>query len=217
MRRQILAVAGRMLNVLPESLKISNGVIAVPGERSVTIGQIATYALYQEGRQLMTTSAWRIGATPATFAAQGVEVEVDTETGAVRVLNVVNAIDVGRALNPALIENQIHGSVVRALGAALSEELFYDQKGALLTTNLSDYRVFAAPDMPTVQVHLVETDDPFGPFGAKSAASIAFYGIAPAIANAIADALGIRMRQAPFSPERILRAIHAHAHATKKA
>jgi putative selenate reductase molybdopterin-binding subunit len=209
-RRQVLAVAGRMLNALPEALKISNGSISVPDGPQVTIAQVATYALYQEGRQLMTTATWRVAATPATFAVQGVEVEVDTETGVVRVLNAISAVDVGRALNPALLEGQIQGSVVQALGAALSEELLYDQKGLLLSTNLSDYRVFTAPDMPATQVYLVETDDPFGPFGAKAASNIAFYGIAPAIANAIADALGIRMRQVPFSPERVLRAIHAH-------
>lgn len=217
MRRQVQAVAGRMLNALPETLKISNGFIAAPGGQQVTIAQVATHALYQEGRQLMTSAAWRTATTPATFAAQGVEIEVDTETGAIRVLNVVNAIDVGRALNPALIEAQITGSVARALGAALSEELLYDQKGAPLTTNLNDYRTFFAPDMPAIQTYLIETDEPFGPFGAKAASSIAFYGLAPAIGNAIADALGIRMRHAPFSPERVLRAIHAYMHTTKKA
>ncbi|HEX3643679.1 MAG TPA: molybdopterin cofactor-binding domain-containing protein, partial [Ktedonobacteraceae bacterium] len=152
MRRQILAVAGRMLNILPEALKISNGLISGPNGQHVSIEQVAAYALYNDGRQLMTTASWKVQQTPATFAVQGVEVEVDTETGNVRVLNVITAVDVGRAINPLIIEGQIHGSVAQALGATLSEELLYDQKGALLTANLSDYRIYAAPDMPEMQV-----------------------------------------------------------------
>jgi putative selenate reductase molybdopterin-binding subunit len=213
MRRQMLAVAGRMLNTLPEVLKISNGLISGPHGQHVLIEQVAAQALYHEGRQLTTTATWRVQQTPATFAAQGVEVEVDTETGSVRVLNVIAAVDVGRAINPLIIEGQIQGSVAQALGATLSEELLYDQHGALLTANLSDYRIYAAPNMPEMQVYLVRTDDTSGPFGAKVVSTVPLYGIAPAIANAVANALGIRAHHLPLTPERILRVIHAQ---TKK-
>jgi len=194
-------------------LKISNGLISGPNGQQVLIEQISAYALYNDGRQLMTTASWKVQQTPATFAVQGVEVEVDTETGNVRVLNVIAAVDVGRAINPLIIEGQIHGSVAQALGATLSEELLYDQKGALLTTNLSDYRIYAAPDMPEMQVYLVGTDDASGPFGAKVVATVPLYGIAPAIANAVVNALGIRLYHIPLTPERLLRGIHTQ---TKK-
>lgn len=213
MRRQMLAVAGRMLNTLPEVLKISNSHISGPNGQQVLIEQVAAYALYNDGRQLMTTAYWKLQQTPATFAVQGVEVEVDTETGNVRVLNVITAVDVGRAINPLILEGQIQGSIAQALGAALSEELLYDPKGALLTANLSDYRIHAAPDMPEMQVYLVGTDDASGPFGVKVASTAPFYGVAPAIANAVVNALGIRAYHLPLMPERILRAIHAN---TKK-
>lgn len=210
MRRQILAVAGRMLNLLPEVLKMSNGLISGPNGQQVLIEQVATYALYNDGRQLITTTSWKVQQTPATFVAQGVEVEVDTETGNVRVLNVITAVDVGRAINPLILEGQIQGCVAQALGAALSEELLYDQKGALLTANLSDYRIHAAPDMPEMQVYLIETNDPSGAFGAKVVSTVPLYGVAPAIANAVVNALGMRVYHIPLVPERILRAIHTN-------
>ncbi len=214
-RRQLLNVAGRMLNALPEALKINNGVVGSSDERQVTIAQVAAHSLYVESRQIMTTASWKVQQTPLVCAAQGVEVEVDTETGAVRVLNAVSALDVGSAINPALLEGQILGDVTRGLGAALAEELLYDQKGTLLTTSLRDYHIYSATDMPEVQTYLVETSDPYGPFGAKAVAAVPFYGIAPAVANAVADAVGVRLRQLPLTPERVLRALHAQAQ-TKK-
>lgn len=214
MRRQILAVAGRMLNILPEALKINNGLISGPhqGQQAV-IEQVAAYALHNDGRQLMTTASWKVQQTPATFGVQGVEVEVDTETGNVRVLNVITAIDVSRAINPLILEGHIQGSIAQALGIALSEELLYDPKGVLLTTNLSDYRIYTAPDMPEMQIYLVETDDASGPFGTKVVNTVPLYGIAPAIANAVVNALGIRLYHIPLTPERVLRALHTN---TKK-
>ena len=202
-----------MLNVLPEALRINDGLISGPNGQQVVIEQVAAYALSHDGRQLMTTASWKVQQTPATFAAQGVEVEVDTETGNVRILNLISAVDVGRAINPLIIEGQIQGSVTQALGATICEELLYDQKGTLLTTNLSDYRIYAAPDMPEMQVYLVGTDDTSGPYGAKAVARVPFYGIAPAIANAVFNAVGIRLYHIPLTPERLLRAIHAQ---TKK-
>ncbi|HEY4034943.1 MAG TPA: molybdopterin cofactor-binding domain-containing protein [Ktedonobacteraceae bacterium] len=213
MRRQILAVAGRMLNTLPEVLKVSNGLISGPSGQQVLIEQVAAYALFNDGRQIMTTTSWKMQQTPAVFAAQGVEVEVDTETGNVRVLNVISAVDVGCAINPLIIEGQIQGSVAQALGATLSEELLYDPKGALLTANLSDYRIYAAPDMPEMQVYLIGTDDASETFGSKAVATLPLYGVAPAIANAVVNALGIRACHIPLTPERLLRAIHTN---TKK-
>src|SRR5260370_38368939 len=100
MRRQILAVAGRMLNALPEALKISSGLISGPNGQQVLIEQVAAYALYNDGRQLMTTASWKVQQTPATFDAQGVEVEVDTETVNGRILHEIHALMVDLPLNP---------------------------------------------------------------------------------------------------------------------
>jgi len=89
--------------------------------------------------------------------------------------------------------------------------MVYDQQAMLLTTNLSDYRIYSASDIPLLKTYLVETNEPGGPFGAKGITDVAFDGMAPAVANAVADALGVRLWQLPLTPERVLHAIHAHA------
>ena len=145
---------------------------------------------------------------PVAFGVQGVEVEVDNETGSVRVVKAVTAVDAGRVMNPLLAQGQIQGSATRGLGAGLVEELLYDQQGRLLTTNLGDYHLYNAMEMPELQSYLVETSDPADLFGAKAASEIPLIGMAPAIANAVADAIDVRVRQMPLTPERVLRAIH---------
>jgi putative selenate reductase molybdopterin-binding subunit len=136
---------------------------------------------------------------------------VDTETGVVKVINAVSAVDAGRVINPITAEGQIEGGATQALGYGVCEEMVYDEQGALLTTNFNDYRIYSAPDMPKMETYIVETSDPFGPFGAKAIAEIPIDGMAPAVANAVADALGIRINQIPLTPERVLRAIYAPA------
>jgi putative selenate reductase molybdopterin-binding subunit len=210
-RRQLLTAAGRMLNVLPETLRVVDGnVVGTYGEL-VPLSRVAEHTLFVEHRQIMTTASWKAQHTPTACAVQGVEVEVDVETGSVRVLKVVSAVDVGTAINPMLSEGQIHGYIVQGLGLALSEELLYDAKGALLTPNLRDYRIFAASDKVDIQALLVETTTSAGVFSVNAIAEVIVAGIVPAIANAIADATGVRLRHAPFGPERVLRALHAQA------
>ncbi|GHO89710.1 molybdopterin-dependent oxidoreductase [Dictyobacter formicarum] len=209
-RRQILMVAGRMLNVVPETLKISDGVVKGAAGTQLTLAQIATHSMYKEGRQLMTNSSWKAQSIPMTFAAQGVEVELDVETGGIRIVKVITAVDAGHPINPALLETQIAGDVTLALGRSISEEMFYDQNGAPLNRNWSESHPFSAVEMPELQNYLVESEDNSELFGAKAIVGIPLYGVAPAIANAILDAADIHMRQMPFTPERILRAIHAY-------
>jgi putative selenate reductase molybdopterin-binding subunit len=213
-----------MLNVLPETLRIVNGnVVSANGQPvgqgydQLPLSRVAEHTLFVEHRQIMTTASWKVQHTPTACAVQGVEVEVDIETGYVRVLKVVSAVDVGTAINPMLIESQMHGYIVQGLGLALSEELLYDAKGALLTPNLQDYRIFAASDKVEIQAILVETMTSTGAFSINAIAEVIVAGIVPAIANAIADATGVRLRHAPFVPERVLRALHAQAHTQAQA
>ncbi|MHB8597928.1 MAG: molybdopterin-dependent oxidoreductase [Ktedonobacteraceae bacterium] len=209
-RMQMLDVAGQMLKANPETLTIKDRVISAPNGSTVTVSQVALHSLHVENQQqIMSTASWMSYNSPPPFAAQGAEVEVDTETGVVRVLKAISAVDAGRVINPIMAEGQIEGGATQALGYGVCEEMVYDENGAMLTTNLSDYRIFSAPDMPQMETYIVETSDPFGPFGAKAIAEIPIDGMAPAVANAVADALGIRIRQIPLTPERVLRAIHA--------
>src|SRR5436309_3234689 len=210
-RSQIFEVASHMLNVNPEKLTIKDRSIMSPNGQTVTVSQVALHSLHVENQQqIMSTASWMSYESPPPFAAQGVEVEVDIETGVVRVLNAISAVDAGRVINPFTAEGQIEGGATQALGYGVCEEMVYDERGALLTTNFSDYRIYSAPDMPKMETYIVETSDPFGPFGAKAIAEIPIDGMAPAVANAVADALGIRIPQIPLTPERVLRAIHAN-------
>ena len=140
------------------------------------------------------------------FGCHGVEVEVDTETGQVRILNYQAAHDVGTALNPMFLEGQIYGAAVMGTGYALSEELVL-QEGRILNGNFTDYKLLTAKDVVPVTPIIVETHDPAGPYGAKGIGEPGCVPSAPAIANAIYDAVGVRLRELPLTPERLLRAL----------
>ena len=138
------------------------------------------------------------------FGAHLAEIEVDTELGTVRVLKVTAAHDVGRAINPTLIEGQIEGGVAQGLGMALMEE-FTPGKGE----NLHDYLIPSAGDIPPVESILIEDPSPVGPFGAKGIGEQAVIPTAPAILNALHDAIGIRLKKVPATPDRVRAAILA--------
>jgi 4-hydroxybenzoyl-CoA reductase alpha subunit len=144
------------------------------------------------------------------FATQAVEVEVDTETGEVKVLKIAAAHDVGRAINPMAVEGQIQGGISMGLGYGLYEELVV-QEGQVLNPNFADYALPTVLDMPEIDPIIVETDDPAGPFGAKGMAEPACIPTAPAIANAVYDAVGVRIRDLPITPEKVLRALKEKA------
>ena len=145
------------------------------------------------------------------FGAHLAEIEVDTELGTVRVLKVTAAHDVGRAINPTLIEGQIEGGVAQGLGMALMEE-FFPGKGE----NLHDYLIPSAGDIPPVESILIEDPSPIGPFGAKGIGEQAVIPTAPAILNALHDAVGIRLRKIPATPNRVRAAILATEKAEMK-
>ncbi|MFN6572657.1 molybdopterin-dependent oxidoreductase [Dendronalium sp. ChiSLP03b] len=138
-----------------------------------------------------------------TFAVQGVEVEVDIETGKTQVLKCVQAIDLGKAINPRICHGQATGGIAMGIGYALMEELFFDEQGKIINPTLRQYRIPTAADMPLIEVILVEKSDPYGPFGAKGVGEITINCTAPAIANAIAHATGCRLYQLPMTPERL--------------
>ena len=140
------------------------------------------------------------------FGTTGVEVEVDTETGEVKILNLVAAHDVGKAINPNLINGQIYGAVYTGAGYALTEEIQV-QKGKVMNPNFRDYKILTAKDTMPIEAVVIEKGDDDGPFGAKGIGEPGLVPTAPAIANAIYDAIGVRITQLPITPERVLDAI----------
>jgi CO/xanthine dehydrogenase Mo-binding subunit/aerobic-type carbon monoxide dehydrogenase small subunit (CoxS/CutS family) len=139
------------------------------------------------------------------FAAQLAQVEVDSELGTVKVLHIHAAHDVGRAVNPTQVEGQIHGGVAQGLGLALMEEYISGR-----TDNLHDYVIPTVGDIPPITVHIVEDSEPLGPYGAKGVGEPALVATAPAILNAIHNAVGVRVRQIPATPDRVRAAILAN-------
>jgi 4-hydroxybenzoyl-CoA reductase subunit alpha len=165
-----------------------------------------TYAPPEEARGGKFKGAG-VGPSPSySYSAQVAEVSVDTETGRVRVHSIVAAHDCGKALNPMTVEGQIEGSVYMGLGQALQEEMVWN-KGRLMNPTLLEYRIPSTLETPEIESIIVESMDPEGPFGAKEAGEGSLAATIPAVANAIYDAVGVRINTLPITPEKILAAL----------
>ncbi|BAY07518.1 molybdopterin-dependent oxidoreductase [Calothrix sp. NIES-2098] len=206
-------IAAEVLNVSVTDINIISGDTQ---ETPFDAGSYASATVYISGQavklvaeKLLSTNQTSVEVTytadesTLTFAVQGVEIEVDTETGKVQVLRCVQAIDLGKAINPRMCHGQATGGIAMGIGYALTEELLFDEQGQIVNPTLRQYRIPTAADMPPMEVILVEAADPYGPFGAKGVGEITTNCTAPAIANAIAHATGCRIRQLPMTPERI--------------
>ncbi|MDP6773685.1 MAG: molybdopterin-dependent oxidoreductase, partial [Rhodospirillales bacterium] len=144
------------------------------------------------------------GSMAFSYAAQAVEVSVDPDTAQITVEKVWVAHDCGKALNPLAVEGQVQGSVWMGMGQALSEETHY-HKGLGITSNMLDYRVPTIVESPPIEVKIIESMDPHGPFGAKEAGEGSLSGFLPALASAVADAIGVRPVELPMTPDRLMR------------
>ena len=176
--------------------------------RSVSLEEVALHSIHQEDqKQIQAVASHMSYASPPPFAAQYAEVEVDIETGQVEVKQLIMAVDCGVAINPVTAAGQIEGGMTQALGYAQCEAMVYDEKGTPLATDFTRYKIYAAHEMPELGVILVQTHEPNGPYGAKAVAEIPKDGVAPALASAIHHATGVRLRDLPFTPERVWQAL----------
>jgi len=208
-RQQILQVAAKMLLARPEDLYTADRHVVTASGKGVSLEEVALRSLHMEDQhQIMATASHSSALSPSAFVAQFVEVEVDTETGEVRPLRVVTALDCGQVINPRSAEGQVEGAVAQSLGYALCEEMLFDAGGRMLNPSFADYRILTAGEMPEVMTLLVGTVEPSGPFGAKAAAEVPMNGIAPALVNAVFDATGVRFYEIPLTPERVWRGLH---------
>ncbi len=203
LRTQLLNIAVALWQTSSE-LAIVNGTIQ-SGDRTLSLQQLVEAAASHS--LLEAESEYAADESTLTFAVQGVEVEVDTDTGKVRLLRSIQAIDLGTAINPRICRGQATGGSVMAIGYALMEELLMDKRGKILNPNFRGYRIPTSADVPPLEVFLVEAADPYGPFGAKGVGEITTNCMAPAIANAIAHATGVRLTQLPMTPERVWKAL----------
>jgi putative selenate reductase molybdopterin-binding subunit len=210
-REQIFERARLMLQAgSTEGMSLRGRAVWLPDGRSVGLAAVALHSLHTEDQQqIMATASHMSYLSPPPFAAQFAEVEVDTETGQVTVTKLVMAVDCGTAINPVTTLGQIEGGLIQALGYAVSEEMAYDEAGRLIPRRFGDYRIFQADEVPEIHAILVPTFEPTGPFGAKAAAEIPMDGVAPAVGNAVFDAVGIRIRDLPLTPEKVWQTLHA--------
>ena len=227
--RQILfEVAAEDLAASPDGLASSGGFIYVAGfpERRIAISAVAQKACMGKGRPPMGVGTFNPVTTMLdketghgkpygtyVFGAQVAEVEVDTETGEVEVIKITAVHDCGKMINPSFVEGQVEGGVAMGLGFGTMEEMIVDE-GRVRNPQLTDYIVPTALDVPEIVTSIVERPEPTGPFGAKGIGEPSLLPTAPAIVNAIQNAVGVRIRDLPATPEKILKALqerHAQA------
>jgi len=204
-RRQIAVRAARLLGVEPADIELSGGTaMATSGQGSVELADIGRRSYYgPEPKQIAATASFVPEGSPPPFTASFAEVEVDVETGFVRVVDYVCAVDCGTPINPALAEGQVEGAIANGIGYALTEEMEFTASGRMRNPDLARYQIPGALDLPPIRVFLVDSHDPSGPMGAKSVAEIGINGPLPAIANAVHHAVGIRLTRPPFTPEKV--------------
>jgi xanthine dehydrogenase molybdenum-binding subunit len=222
-RVQLFQQASEMLEAAPADLVAKDSRIYAQGApgRSVGLAEAVQALHYRTGGAAILGKGYYDPPTVPTdprgkgnksatysYACHGVEIEVELDTGRVTVLRVVAAHDCGTAINPMDVEGQIEGGVAQAMGWALTEELVW-REGRTLNADLLDYKVLTPMDVPDIEVVLIETADPEGPYGAKGVAEISIVPTAAAIANALNYALGARLRTLPFSPDKVLDATGA--------
>ena len=201
-------VAG--LNVQPSDLQLSNRMVIAPSGQTIPLSEIALDSLHHNNQeQIMGVASYVSPVSPPPFAAQFAEVTVDTETGQVTVDRLVMAVDSGVIINPLTASGQVEGGMTQALGYAVCEEMRYDEKGVALERDLDRYHIFRADEMPELETIFVETFEPSHPFGVKAVAEIPMDGVAPAVGNAIRDAVGVDVDEIPATPEKVWRALRA--------
>jgi len=222
----LIAAAARKLDAKPGEIECLGELYRADAQdKGLTFSEVVTEALRDTGTITVTGNYSTIpeshggkkyrgsaigGTMGYSYAAQVVEVSVDEDTGVVTVDKVWVAHDCGRALNRLTVEGQVQGSVWMGMGQAMSEEAAYHE-GLMLTANMLDYRVPTIQDSPPIEVGIVESIDPHGPFGAKEAGEGSLAAFLPALTNAIADATGLRFNNLPVTPDRVFAALEKRA------
>jgi putative selenate reductase molybdopterin-binding subunit len=207
-KSQITSVAAAMLRTGGDELELGDGRVIAKDGRSVTLADIALRSLYGVDQfQIGSTASFVGDVSPPPFLASFAEVAIDTETGELKIVDYVAAVDCGTAINPRLAEGQAEGALANGIGYALMEEMRFDKYGRMRNPDLGRYKIPAATDMPPMEVILVDTYEETGPMGAKSIAEIGINAPIPTLANAIYDAIGVRLTHPPFTSEKIWRAM----------
>jgi putative selenate reductase molybdopterin-binding subunit len=211
---KICARAAKMFAVNGETpavdeILLQDNCAVAPDGRKISIAEIALESLHHtDQEQIMGVASYVSPSSPPPFAAQFATVTVDTQTGQIKVEDLVMAVDGGVIINPATASVQIEGGMAQALGYGVCEEMRYDEHGNAREKDLVDYHIFRADEMPNLQTILIENYEPNHPFRAKDVAEIPMDGVAPAVGNAVLDACGAQVFSNPITPEKVWQALH---------
>lgn len=218
--QQMKLVAAKMFNadeesvglavVKAEEIVLMNKAAHAPDGRRISHRDIALNSLHHEDQhQIMGIGSYVSPESPPPFGAQYVRVTVDTQTGQITVDEMIMAVDSGIIINPVTASGQIEGGMVQALGYAHCEEMVFDKRGSMLNRQFDGYKIYRADETPEMGVIFIETYEESGPFGAKAVAEIPMDGVGPALANAVYDAVGVWIPDAPLLPEKVWKAMQA--------
>ena len=209
--RKLTALAAERLGVPEDALDCEDGRVYVMDNepQGLTFAQLAAASITSRGGPIIGTAALSSMPYTPVFAAQAAEVKVDRQTGQVKLLRYIQAQDVGTAINPMAVEGQLDGGVVQGIGRALTEDQQFDpETGAVRNPSFASYLMPLAIDLPELENVLINVPAPDGPFGARAVAEPPGFGPPAAIANAVYDAVGVRVKELPLSGERVLAALN---------
>lgn len=213
LRTMICRQGAAMLSCSAEEVSFDGSRVFVKcePEKFVSIGQIGVKAEGGGCEQIITSATFVSKLAPLTFMSGFAEIDLDLRTGRIQLLKFVSVADCGRVLNPALARVQAEGGIMMGVGLALFEDVHYSKNGRLQTDSFLQYKIPCREDLPPdcLDVAFVESNEPSGPYGAKSIGEAAVHTVAPAIANALFNAAGIHIRSLPITPEKVLAAMRA--------
>jgi CO/xanthine dehydrogenase Mo-binding subunit len=207
MRKKLIKEAAKALGVKKEDI-VFDGVSFVANDSAITINQLSNRLYYNEDqKQLMVTASYVGTKSPPPFMAGFVEIDIDKETGEIKVENYASVVDCGVTINPNLAKGQVEGAILQGLGMALYEDVKITKKGKMITNDLLNYKVPTRLEVKHLMTEFIESYEKSGPFGAKSVGEIGIDTPPAAIANAVYNALGVRITSLPITPEKIMNAI----------
>jgi len=205
-KKQILEQAAAMFKIKDiNSLIIDNRKVLTPDERMLTFKDIALSSLHQINQhQIMATESHISYVSPPPTAAQFAEVTVNTESGELKVDRLLMVVDCGRVINPLTAAGQVEGGMAQALGFATTEDVIFNEKGEMINSSFKDYHIYKSDELPPMDVIFIQTNEPSGPFGAKSVSEISIDGVAPALINAVHNATGVWFHDLPLTKTKLL-------------
>jgi len=210
-RRQMIDRVAEIWKLSPEAVILQEGVFSVRADpaKTMTFKKLAE-TLAQKGVDVGARVTVTPQAVGGAFATHIADVEVDSETGKVTVLRYTAVQDAGKAIHPSYVEGQMQGGVVQGIGWALNEEYVYNESGQMLNASFLDYRMPTSLDLPMIETIIVEVPNPGHPYGVRGVGEVPIVPPPAALSNAIYRAIGVRLRELPMSPPKVVKALQSH-------